>query len=70
MQAEIEIQKTIGSNQQFEEMLSDATKVAGNEWRVVKEWAMTEDYDQCEYYGTLGNDERKLLEALRIAQRI
>ena len=51
-------------------MLNDQTKIAGNEWRVVKEWAMQDDYDQCEYYETLSNEERQILEALRIAQRI
>jgi len=42
--------------------LSDATKIAGNEWRVVKEWAMTTDYQDCEYYGTLSLPIKMLLE--------
>ena len=49
--------------------LSDATKVAGNEWRVVKEWAMTTDYQDCEYYGNLSYPMKMLLEELRMAQK-
>ena len=49
--------------------LSDATKIAGNEWRVVKEWAMTNDYQDCEYYGTLSYPMKMLLEELRMAQK-
>ena len=48
--------------------LADFTLIAGTTWNDLKESAMTDDYQQQDWYANLNPEEVELLEALRLAQ--
>lgn len=49
-------------------MLCDETRIGGNEWRTLKQWAMSDDYQHQDWYGPLSDNEKYMVEALRQAQ--
>merc|ERR1719253_1843601 len=54
----------------IERKLTDETRVGGRPWRLLKPFAMVDDYKLKDWFIALSAEERRLLEALRTAQDI
>jgi len=51
----------------IESKLTDETRVGGRPWRLLKPFAMSDDYKLKDWFIRLGVEERRLLDALRTA---